>query len=247
MYPLIPQAMKDLTNTFGHLYLPVKALVIQQKTGHGHQSDFYIESYDMDDKGRPINGHPLSVKESHALAKALQIKEKKAQGFLTPKGLMPAHVLTVNSSSNGFAVWPTPPKKIKLLFIENLGIPSAKAHIPALVWKAGKNSLQVFALNETQITETTPVCHAPFFNIYADGRVCMGNVRIGIPKDCGLEQFMALWEDYFFNSYFSHLFGGHQPISGNIVQLWQHLLKTGEPFPSDVLINTKFQIKHLLP
>ncbi|MCO5946752.1 prokaryotic E2 ligase family D protein [Mucilaginibacter flavidus] len=238
--------MKDLTNTFGNLYQPVKALLIMQKTGNDHQSDFYIESYDMDVSGCPINGHPLSIQESHKLAKALQVNEKKAQGFLNPKGLMPPNVLTINSSSSGFAVWHTPPQQIKLLFIESLGIPSGMAHVPAMVWKAGKNSLQVFAVTETDFTEDTLLYHAPYFNVYPDGRVCMGNVQISIPKDCGLEQFMELWQSDFFNSYFSHLFGGHQPVKGNIVQLWQHLTESGEQFPTDVLIPNKFQIKHLI-
>ncbi|HVX00153.1 MAG TPA: hypothetical protein VHA52_06950 [Candidatus Babeliaceae bacterium] len=238
--------MKELTGTFGDLYYPVKALLFLQKSGDGIQTDFYVESYDMDSAGCPINGHPLSVQESNKLAKALQANKKKQQGFLNPKGLMPPNVLTINSSSSGFAVWHTPPQQIKLLFTENLGISSALAHIPAMVWKAGKNSIQVFATAETTYTENTHLCHAPFFNVYPDGRVCMGNVKISIPKDCGLEQFMELWQSYFFNSYFSHLFGGHQPVKGNIVQLWQHLTKSGEQFPTDVLINNKFQIKHLL-
>jgi hypothetical protein len=50
MYPFIPQAMKELTGTFGNLYEPVKALIIHRKTGESHQNDYYIESYDMDDK-----------------------------------------------------------------------------------------------------------------------------------------------------------------------------------------------------
>ncbi|WDF77138.1 PRTRC system protein B [Mucilaginibacter sp. KACC 22773] len=238
--------MKELTGTFGNLYEPVKALLIMQKTGDGHQSDFYIESYDMDAAGCPINGHPLSIAECNKLAKALQASEKKAQGFLNPAGLMPKNILTINSGSSGYAVWHTPPQSVKLLFTENLDISSGMAQIPALVWKAGKNSLQVFAVTDTDFTENTPLCHAPFFNVYPDGRVCMGNVRIGIPKDCGLEQFMERWQDYFFNSYFSHLFSGHQPVRGNIVQLWQSLTAGQEPFPTDVLIPNKFHLKNLL-
>lgn len=159
---------------------------------------------------------------------------------------MPPNVLTINSSSSGYAVWHTPPQQIKLLFTENLDIPSGIASVPAMVWKAGKNSIQVFAVADYDFSESTPLYHAPFFNVYPDGRVCMGSVRISIPKDCGLEQFMELWQTYFFNSYFSHLFGGHQPVKGNIVQLWQHLTASGEQFPNDVLIPNKYQIKNLL-
>jgi len=238
--------MKELTGTFGNLYEPVKALIIHRKTGESHQSDYYIESYDMDDKGCPINGHPLSVRESNNLAKALQAGEKKAQGFLTPKGLMPANVLHLNSGADGHVIWHTPPQAVKLLFTENLDIPSKAANIPALVWKAGKASLQVFAVADTVLLESTRLYYAPFFNLYNDGRVCMGNVRIRIPNDCCLEQFIELWQDYFFNSYFSHLIGGHEPVKGNIVQLWQRLTATAEPFPTDILNATRYQLKNLI-
>jgi PRTRC genetic system protein B len=239
--------MKDLTNTFGNLYHPVKALLVMQKNDNSRQSDYYIESYDMDRQGCPINGHPLSVKESNALAKALQVNEKKSQSFLVPQGLMPKNILHLTSSSTGYAVWHTPAQRMKLLFSENLGIPSGMVSIPALVWKAGRNGLGIYALQEEVLSVNTPLFNAPFFNIYPDGRVCMGNVQVRIPKDCGLEQFITLWQDYFFNSYFSHLLQGQQPVKGNIIQLWQNLTATQEPFPTDVLTATRYQIKNLIP
>jgi PRTRC genetic system protein B len=238
--------MKELTGTFGHLYEPFKALVILRRIGESHQSDFYVESYDMDERGCPINGHPLTNKESNKLAKALQVNEKKSQGFLTPKGLIPSNVLHLNSGAGGYVIWHTQPQAVKLLFTENLRIPSGMASVPALIWKAGKSSLQIFAVDTLAFEETTPLYYAPFFNLYNDGRVCMGNVRIRIPNDCGLEQFMKLWQDYFFNSYFSHLIGGHEPIKTNIVQLWQQLATTAEPFPTEVLNPTKYQLKNLI-
>jgi PRTRC genetic system protein B len=236
--------MKDLTNSFGHIFLPVKALLIYRR--EGQSNDYYIESFDMDKQGCPINAHPLSVKEANTLAKFLQVSEKKALGFLNPKGLLPSNVLYLKSATDGYAVWHTPPQNVKLLFTESLGIPSGNANLPALIWRAGRNSLQLFAVAGDGYFEDTPLCHAPFFNVYEDGRVCMGNVQIRIPKDCGLEQFMALWQDYFFQSYFSHLFEKHQPVKGNIVQLWQSLIATQETFPTEVLINNRYQLSHLI-
>jgi PRTRC genetic system protein B len=238
--------MKDLTHSFGHLFHPVKALLIYQKEHPGYQSDYYVETYDMDQAGCPVNGHPLTLRESSALAKALQAAETRTTGFLTPKGLMPKHILYLNAGAEGFAVWHTPPQRVKLLFTKSLGIASKEAAIPAMVWKAGRKSLQVFAVRATEMQPETTLCHAPFFNLYNDGRVCMGNVSLRIPKDCGLEQFMELWQGYFFNSYFSHLIGGVQPVKGNIVQLWQKLTTVDVPFPTDVLIESKYQIQHLI-
>jgi PRTRC genetic system protein B len=189
----------------------------------------------------------LTIKEGNELAKALTITEKKPNNFLNPKGLLPKNVLSLKSGSDGFAVWHTPAQRMPLLFIKDLDIPCGKANISALLWKATKNSLQVFAVTDEEINEETPLFYAPFFNTYETGRVCMGNVPICIPKDCGLEMFMQRWDEYFFNSYFSHLFNGHQPVKGNIIQLWKSLVNTKRKFPIKSLIQTKYQLKNLLP
>jgi len=236
--------MTNITQDFGHLYYPVKTLVVFKK--QSTDADYYIESYDMDSAGRPINGHPLSVNEGHKLAKALTVNEKKAQGFLIPDGLMPQNVLHINGNADGSVIWHTPAQSQKLLFLSSLGIPSGTAGVPAMIWKARKGSLQVFALPDEEISLQTTLHKAPFFNVYPDGRVCMGNVRTNIPADCCLEKFMQLWEYHFFNSYFSHTIHGESPVKGNIVQLWQHLIQTGEPFPAEKLIATKYQIRHLI-
>lgn len=236
--------MRNITEQFGHLYHPVKALVVFKKDST--DQDYYVESYDMDSAGRPVNGHPLTLKEGNALATALTVNEKKAQGFLIPEGLMPASVLHINSNTDGSVVWHTPAQSKKLLFLPSLDIPSGSASLPPLIWKARKGSLQVFAVQDEEISLHTKLCKAPFFNIYTDGRVCMGSVRTDIPSDCCLEKFMQLWEYHFFNSYFSHLIGAESPVKGNIIQLWQHLLKSGEPFPTEQLLPANYQLKDLI-
>jgi PRTRC genetic system protein B len=238
--------MNDLTNNFGTLYHPIKALLIYERKNDYNQNTSYVESYDMDKEGCPINGHPLSVKEANALAKSLLVAEKKQRNFLNPKGLLNPDVLFLKTGNDSFAIWRTPEQKVKLLFTESLGIPCGEANIPALLWKAGKNSLSIFAVQDERINVGSLLYHAPFFNVYADGRVCMGNVAVKIPNDCQLETFMALWQDYFFNSYFSHLFGRHVPVKGNIVQFWQKLIKNKKAFPIECLIPNNISINKLL-
>jgi len=87
---------------------------------------------------------------------------------------------------------------------------------------------------------------APFFNIYEDGRVCMGSVNINIKNSASVEEFTRAWEDYFFNSYFSHLLGQNSPITGNCVHLWKDLIQTGKPFPKEVLKKKNKTLKNLL-
>lgn len=142
MYPLKQPAMNDITASFGTLYHPVKAFVIYQKDGM--EKNMYVESYDMGKDGTPINAHPLTVREGMALAKALDTSEELTRNFLKPKGILPKNVLYINPDQNGYAVWYTPAQQINLLFSKDLTIPNGKAFIPSLVWKASRETLQIY-------------------------------------------------------------------------------------------------------
>lgn len=235
---------ENITHSFGKLYEPLKAFVIYREP---QEKNVYVEAFDMDKNGKPVNAHPLSLQESISLAKALDTSEDLQTGFLDPVGLMPKNVLYINRGRNAFALWQTPAQKVRLLFKEDLGIPNGEAYIPPMVWKATRTTLHVYALYTDEPVNLTSTLHkAPYFNIYADGKVCLGTVSIQIPKDCGLEEFMRQWQIYFFNSFFSHTLGGVSPVKGNIVQLWKKLIGTDAPFPADNLIPFKTTVKDLI-
>ena len=65
--------MNDIIDTakdFGILYEPKSALVFYQT--YERNKETYVEHFDMDKNGNPINAHPLTVNEAKALAKSLQ-------------------------------------------------------------------------------------------------------------------------------------------------------------------------------
>lgn len=237
--------MKDITATFGTLYHPLKAFVIYQQDTS--DKNIYVEAYDMDKNGCPINAHPLSVHESTNLANALDTSEELKRNFLKPSGLLPKNILYLNPDQNGYVIWHTPVQKVDLFFVEGLDIPNGRTSLPPLLWKASKNTLWIFAMDsDADINELTTLSHAPFFNLYQDGRVCMGTVSVNIKTNCLLEEFIALWQQYFFNSYFSHLIGDKSPVKGNIIQLWQSLVGSKKQFPIKSLIKNGLTIKKLL-
>ena len=237
--------MKDITQKIGTLYNPVKAFVVYQK--NSAEKSIYVEAYDMDKNGCPINAHPLSLKESTQLASALDTSEELTRKFLKPSGLLPKNVLHLNPDHDGYAIWYTYAQKVSLFFVESLAIPNAEAFVPPLLWKASKNTLYIYAMVADKIiNEQTALYHAPFFNLYNDGRVCMGTVKVDIKADCHLQDFMQSWEQYFFKSYFSHLIGNTSPVKGNIIQLWQKLVGSGKPFPIKSLIKNGLTLKKLL-
>ena len=237
--------MNNRTADFGTLYQPEKAIVIYRKQQHGQQ--FYVECYDFNENGNPVNAHPLSVREATAFAKALNTAEKKQSGFLTPQGLMPEKVLYIKSDNHPFVIWKTSAQQVKLLFTASLGLKTGIYPVPALVWKASRNGMALYAVMEkAEINMETPLFHAPFFNTYERGTVCMGNVTLSIPANCALEDFMKHWEKAFFNSYFSHMMESHNPVNGNMVQLYQSLHQSENAFPQKALRRTNYELKHLL-
>ena len=54
--------MKNITQDFGTLYHPTTALVFYQNDERN--KDTYVEYFDMDKNGNPINAHPLSENEA---------------------------------------------------------------------------------------------------------------------------------------------------------------------------------------
>ena len=239
--------MKNITQDFGTLYHPTTALVFYQNDERN--KDTYVEYFDMDKNGNPINAHPLTEREAKELIKALTIntQKEKNQDFLKPKGILPTHILHINPSENGSVLWFTKSMKRQLYFTENLEIPNGMAEVPAMLWLANKRNLKIFALSSNlRPTEKTSLFYAPFFNVYEDGNVCMGTVDVNIQNSNSLEEFTKKWEDYFFNSYFSHLMNEHNPIKGNCVSLWKNLVGTDNSFPKEVLKNANRILKNLL-
>ncbi|WEA01762.1 PRTRC system protein B [Mucilaginibacter sp. SJ] len=237
--------MTNITEQFNNQYVPVKALLIYEsqlniKDQYGHEADrnpqVYVESYDIGKRGQPINAHPLSLTELTSLSKLFQATEELKGNFLKPKGLISPNVLFLDPQNDGFVVWYTPPMERELYFVEGLGIPAGKAKLPALVWKASRESLHIYALKgKGKPNANTALYHAPFFNIYESGNVCMGTVQISIDRFTRLEDFINLWQEYFFNSYFSHTIGNHQGAFIDLKTLWQQQVGTGKAFPTDVL------------
>jgi len=227
------------------LYHPAAAIVVFKP--EDSDNDLYLEHYDMDENGCPVNPRPLSVKEAQGLAKALDTRKAAAKAFLKPKGLLPSYVLHINPSEDGSVVWYTKPQTQKLYFSESLGIASQELPLPSLVWAANKSRLFVYAVaTKGKPRLSTPLFNAPFFNLYHNGNVCMGSVDVRISQSAALEEFIAAWEGYFFGSYFSHLIDRHNPVKGNLISLYQRLAGTGSPFPVGELVPNNKQLKHLL-
>ncbi len=227
-----------------HLYHPTSALVFFRSTES--KSDGYVEYFDMDGNGNPINAHPLTLSEAEKLRKSLNLAKDEKEPVLKSDGILNSNVVFLDAV-NARVLWHTKATQKHLYFTDKLELPNGIANVPPMLWVASRTSLYVFALQSNRRpTLKTKLYDAPFFNVYKEGNVCLGTVDVQIGRTASLEEFTRSWEGYFFNSYFSHLMGGHNPIKGNCVSLWKNLVGSGKPFPMEVLKQSTVNLKNLL-
>lgn len=237
----------NLMDQLGASYRPVSALLVYGQQGNNDTQQYYIEHFDIDVNGRAVNAHPLTVQESSNLLRALNVSQTKRMVYLKPMSILPQHVLYVDPTEGGAVIWYTKRMSVPLYFTERLGIDSGLAFIPAMIWKVQRRQLYVFALqSDSRPKSETKLFKAPFFNIYNDGKVCLGTIDIEIERNICLEDFMASWQEFFFNSRFSHLLGGGNPVKGNCVQLWKRLIGSGKAFPKEVLQTQGIRLNDIL-
>ena len=89
-----------------HLFLPVGGILVYRRDD-GTMEQHYVEYFDTDDKGHPVNARPLTMKQAHALVESLRAGKENRTAFATPRGLLPPTVLYVNPTEGGTVIWYT--------------------------------------------------------------------------------------------------------------------------------------------
>lgn len=244
--------MTNITGLFSQTLVPALALLVYKPARQAEQRQLndYVEVFDIDASGKPVNPRPLTDGQAVRIAKALYSAKQRGQGthdYLQPGGILPTTVLFLTADEPRSVIWYTPEQRQSLFFVERLGIPNGDASVPALVWKASPGSLSIYAVaDDDRPTRKTPLYRAPFFNVYGDGQVCMGTVKLREDAPArSLEAFMDGWEKAFFNSYFSHT-NNDQVARVPIVPLWQRLIGGTTPFPTPCLTPTHHTLADLL-
>jgi PRTRC genetic system protein B len=115
---------------------------------------------------------------------------------------------------------------------------------PALLFMVVGKEFYVFALKENQRpTATTPLYYAPYFNIYDEGKICMGNVLL--PEKITVTSIPAL-EKAFFESEFTHPNGREKKIAYQRGEyaFWKDMLDGKfDCFPNELLVTTSMTLR----
>lgn len=115
---------------------------------------------------------------------------------------------------------------------------------PPLLFRAGNRRLFVWALHDdTRPEASTRLYQAPYFNIYATGAMCAGNVTL---PERALISDIPTWEKAFFMTNFTHSNAGNITAhAGGHNGLWRAML-TADTFPSEALIPTAITVTEVL-
>lgn len=188
------------------------------------QGDVYATTHQIElDAGNPER---RVIGPGVALTKHSLSKFAAAVGVATAyAGHVPANLLY--TSPNLLAWWV--PAAIRNTWFKaegaKIGTASGPTAHPALVFVATQADWFVFALRQSERPmPSTPLCHAPHFNVWDGGRICTGNVKL--PGALSAEA-LAQYEAAFFRSHFTHPNReGAVKYAGGMKALWRDQLAT---------------------
>ena len=185
---------------------------------------------------RPVilAGKPLTLRASRTILSSLS---KNAVGG---GGYLPECVLMANGDE---MMWYEPPQVRHLGFKvlreaseQKLGTLAGPAPTPGVIFHVSGNDWRVFAYTaEGRPTPETLLFHAPTFNTYEDGRICVGSART--PTTNTADSIRA-WSEAFWQSNFTHPnYDGVVNYRGDAPALWRDAMagKFGDRFPTRVL------------
>lgn len=214
------------------IYTPKLAMIVYAQTG----DSYYIESHEIDQKGRLGAGSPVSIDFITDMVSSFS-----QEYSTTPFGRMPENMLYADNRI-GFEryIWYNPPQKRMMYFSKELSIPNAEYHIPGIIYVAGKNCLDLYAFKGNKPEDK--LYKAPFFNT-TDGSVCLGSVKLDYPKHPTFEKHIEYWEKKFWLTEFTHLGGSNNPTKHNLVTVTK---KSKEKFNDNELVEMNYTLKQLL-
>ena len=182
-------------------YRPEAALIVysgNRYDNNGNQGA-YAEIRPIHD-GHMRAGKPVTKKAIRDLLGAFDVQDtKKAKN---PCGTIPENLLYADPDS-GTYIWYTLPGRRNVLF-EAKGMTSDIYHVPGMIYRLQDSRLSVWAFKGRKPKGNTRLLHAPFFNVYESGNVCLGNASHEIEGTPTWQKILEHGETLFWGSRGSH-------------------------------------------
>lgn len=200
-------------------------------------NEVYIESHNINEKGRMLAGVPLSKACITELAGSFSQEQS-----ITPHGKLPPNMLYFDNRI-GYRkyIWYNPPGKQTMFFAKSLNIPNGEYYIPGMIYVASGDGLDLYAFKRK--TPKDKLYKAPFFNT-TNGQVCLGSAKIDYPENPSFYELIAYWEKKFWGTVFTHLGGNTNPTKGNlsiVTKNWKEAFDYEELLETDKTLNDILQ------
>lgn len=215
------------------VYQPFAAIIAYKANAKNVRDEgYYLEKRTISN-GKMGVGKPLTQKMLATLIHSVQTSTSQLDYGMY--GAMPDNILYCDTRiDHDRLVWYHGPEERNVFFSKGLNIPDGRMKVPGLIYVVQNNTLSMYAFKGKKPTEK--LYRAPFMNT-TEG-VCLGSAKVKKPEERTFTNVIAYWEKMFWQSEFSHI-SGSNPIKGNLATLTKQLIKTGEPFPTDVLVEIK--------
>lgn len=236
-------------------YIPIYAWIVHQRQHvsgenppYGYSDrrmpEFYLEEHELfsAENGTYQLGasSPLTQEKVQAVSELVAEKKQIRRYF---KGIIPSQVLNIHQTPE-VLIWKVKAASRTIHFdIEGMG--KGEVSCPNLIFRVKENcQLEVYATKTYRVQQKTPLYRAPFPNIEW-GNVCIGSARRWIKEPTTYEEFMAQWEEIFFDSTFNTDNDQHR-AKVSLPILWNPLMNTNKSFPTSQLLKTNLTLNDLL-
>lgn len=218
---------------------PKDALIFYECSG-----DVYVEHRSISN-GRMGAGQPLDTNQLARMVKCAEKYAKEQNLISRIGGPVPKNLLYASTDTDMMKlVWWRAPEERKMFFSDAIGIPNGTMKIPGMVYSVkGTGTLSVWCFRGRKPRGV--LYRAPFFNVYQDGHVCLGNSKTEKPRVNTFDEWMLYWEKMFWQSEFASLIS-ENPVCGNLVTITKQCIEQHTPFPVDVMKRSRINLNELL-
>jgi len=214
-------------------FAPIHEIVIFHAAGpakfHAQISDLHV----IDGKTTRGGFRPLSEDAIRHILLAFQ-----SMGTCRSGGVLPENV--ISTSPTGGVAWWLPAATRALCLTKDLekstGLKSGPYNWPPLLFLLSQSKATIYVLPSSERPgNDTPLFIPPFWNVQPSGDICFGSARYN--TDSSIQDNMKSIETAFFDSYFSHIYGGGNRFSDEskltLNSAWAQSKET--PFPTEAL------------
>jgi PRTRC genetic system protein B len=152
---------------------------------------------------------------------------------LSHSGMIPDNIVyTYNAIGKTVVAWTRPALQTFLNVSHGLIKGDLLVKLPPLFFCSVNDSLYVFAMKDGGRPEySTKLFHAPFMNVYVEGRVCLGSAKVG-QRTKYFDKEVERFERGFF---MAEQGGGCQYDIEKLSELWRNLNGKADEFPTSFL------------